>query len=790
MSVVLSLFANLRTGTLTDATGGELLLPDHVLGDTRTYSLRFLALDETNTLVEQDLRIRNLNVSVGKIMAPPASGQFSIKIEGTEVGPIDWDATISEFVTAVNAVEAVALSELGAPACWLVSFTQQTELAVVTGDVNTLSPESLVRIRRKQRAGRIWYEIRLIQEPLAWNVDGFERKLAPAPSVERLVTGAPSSGEADAVNEIQRIYYPPEFRGTYSLRWALKTTRVLGPQDGPADIAAALNAMYSDKAERFRVSNVETNYEHVEFVGELAGAEQSIIEVIVQSFPPGTVHFSIPYDRENLDTELRNPLDADGNVVNFIDTTLEIEAEVLDDEQDPEDEETPGKIVTLCQHPIRIVREQKWKELTAVRVVDFLVPGAARDYVQATTDQILYAAPGFSQVIGNGTLKEFTITHTLNTRKGIVAVYVNDANRRTLQFGGEYIYSFPSNSAIALTFAVPPASNGVEVLFMALQDGAFYNAHTHTKSQIVDLESDLASIVSRLQALEAYLPEASPARDLPAPGSIDLELPKRTLVIPSKTASDAQPVDETKLSLYKGQKLLPAIHDASVDDLNALPLPSVSTAAGKVYRNNTGSAITLPLRSGIDRPIVAAGEFFGSDGRQLYRLTRRGTSNSYFPRDFETTLWQTFVKEGELRVKWRVYVDCELKVRTLAANTAMQARIVLEFGTATAQSSPNPTALNLRDIEWNTTPLLSEQIIVMPTPRLVRFGAQVRRTADATFEALGQLYGSTIAAGAVPTSANLALRARLVDLDPVDTVTRPTGLLHVISSGKLTIDKP
>lgn len=795
---VLALFANLRTGKLTDSTGGDASLPDMVLGDTRRFTLRTLDVNDAGELIERDLRIRTLTATVGKVIAPPKTGEFSLKIEGVEVGPFTPDTTIEEFAQGITGTQAVAKSELGAPACWLVSFTNQTALAVIEGAVNSLDPESLVRIRRKIRSGRLWYEVRLIQAPLAWNVDGHTRVLAPPPSVDRVITGAEASADAEEINELQRIFYPPAFRGTYFLKWDLKQTRLMGMQDGPSDIADALNAMFADKAERFRVTNAEANYEYVEFVNALGGAPQPKIEVQVNSFQPGILTFDLPFDRENLDEALRDPRDEDGKLLDFIEAPLEIEAEILEADQDMEDLTVPGRIITLCQQPLKVVREQKWNELTAVKVVNFLKPGNPRDYVEVTADQILFATPGFKQALGNGELKEFTLNHPLNTRDGIAVAFENNAQRRALRFGTEYTFSCPSDGAVALTFTEAPAVNGVVIVFIALGPGGFFQAHTHTIGQIVGLSELLAALAARVAALETYIPDAAPTRELPDPSTIEIALPKRTFLVPDKNGGEAPSLDGDGKSttVWKAAKLLPAIHDATIDAFAALPLPPVLDAKGKVFRNDTGNDLPLSIRVSKAKPIVAKadgdtpGGYFGSDGRQLYRLTRRGETNSFFATDLESLLWQTFVKERELRVKWRLLADCKLAIRTLVANTPMQARLVVEFGTATSEGAPAPTALNLRDVVWNAVPLLDEQLIIMDTPREVKYGFQLWRRDVAAFDATGILYESSIVAGATPTSANLALRARLIDLDPVDPVPRPTGLIHVVSTGSITIEKP
>ena len=75
-------------------------------------------------------------------------------------------------------------------------------------------------------------------------------------------------------NEVQALIVPADFKGTYYLRWDFRTTKLLRIEDGPQEIAAALNRMFTGGAGRFDVSNPEANHAYIEFTGELGSAWQ------------------------------------------------------------------------------------------------------------------------------------------------------------------------------------------------------------------------------------------------------------------------------------------------------------------------------------------------------------------------------------------------------------------------------------------------------------------------------------------------------------------------------------
>ena len=198
-------------------------------------------------------------------------------------------------------------------------------------------PISFVRVRQFKQLGVWWFECRLIQAPLAFN-SGHERVLPVPPTVRRIRTGSAGSETEPPVNELQALHLPPDFRGTYFLRWNYRISKLLGIEDGPDEIAAALNAMF-EKGKRFEATNPEPDNAYVEFIGELGGSPQPLITVEVNTFAPGVLTFTLPLDRAEMAAALR--------AVAEIEVPFEVEAEIVDDGEDIADPAVPGRIITL-----------------------------------------------------------------------------------------------------------------------------------------------------------------------------------------------------------------------------------------------------------------------------------------------------------------------------------------------------------------------------------------------------------------------------------------------------------
>ena len=746
-------------------------LSPFVLGDQLRCSLRTYERSESGDLRERDLRVRTLRASIGRVLTAPTAGSFKLWIGDTDTAEINFDATAEVFKTAAQGSGIIDTVESPAAGTWVVKTTRADSEGPwpITVHTNKLGPISFVRVRQFKQFGVWWFECRLIQAPLAFN-SGHERVLPTPPSIRRIRAGDNGSETQPPINEIQALHLPPDFRGTYFLRWNYRISKLLGIEDGPDEIAAALNAMF-EKGKRFEATNPEPDNAYVEFIGELAGSPQPLITVEVNTFAPGVLTFTLPLDRAEMAAALR--------AVAEIEVPFEVEAEIVDDGEDIADPAVPGRIITLFQQPVKVVREQIWEEMETVQRIDWLRPPQPRDYIPFTPDQIIVGVQHYVAVFGDGEARSFSFPHNLGTEAFHLTVREN-------QSGGKVLDGFEATIASAndltLDFAEvepPPALNSLAIVISSAGPRSAFLAHTHTMAQILGLLDALAGVYARLEAIEDLLPTPNLLTRRESV-SQDIEIPDFTDVFPSARL----PVDFDPKSLSEGKAdklprpagLLPAIHDATVVPI-AVPLPRPEPSAGNVFQNTTNVPLLVPGGLGRRGGYLDPQGYAGSDGRVWYRLTRAAQTNSFYPLDFERELFLLHINEAMWQADGRFSVEFDLELQLFVANTRAQFLVVIEAGTAPGQGTPSPVSENLADVVWQPAPLLSQRIIVSGLKLKHHFGAIIKRSLDNVISAERKLYiaWSACPANSVPQSPGFVLRARLIQFDTENSVRGAKG---------------
>ncbi len=746
-------------------------LSPFVLGDQLRCSLRTYERSESGDLRERDLRVRTLRASIGRVLAAPTAGSFKLWIGDTDTPEINFDATAEVFKTAAQGAGIIDTVESPAAGTWVVKTTRADSEGPwpITVHTNKLGPISFVRVRQFKQFGVWWFECRLIQAPLAFN-SGHERVLPTPPSIRRIRAGDNGSETQPPINEIQALHLPPDFRGTYFLRWNYRISKLLGIEDGPDEIAVALNAMF-EKGKRFEATNPEPDNAYVEFIGELAGSPQPLITVEVNTFAPGVLTFTLPLDRAEMAAALRG--------VAEIEVPFEVEAEIVDDGEDIADPAVPGRIITLFQQPVKVVREQIWEEMETVQPIDWLRPPQPRDYIPFTPDQIIVGVQHYVAVFGDGEARSFSFPHNLGTEAFHLTVREN-------QSGGKVLDGFEATIASANDLTLdfpevepPPALNSLAIVISSAGPRSAFLAHTHTMAQILGLLDALAGVYARLEAIEDLLPTPNLLTRRESV-SQDIEIPDFTDVFPSARL----PVDFDPKSLSEGKAdklprpagLLPAIHDATVVPI-AVPLPRPEPSAGNVFQNTTNVPLLVPGGLGRRGGYLDPQGYAGSDGRVWYRLTRAAQTNSFYPLDFERELFLLHINEAMWQPDGRFSVEFDLELQLFVANTRAQFLVVIEAGTAPGQGTPSPVSENLADVVWQPAPLLSQRIILSGLKLKHHFGAIIKRSLDSVMSAERRLYTawSACPADSAPLSPGFVLRARLIQFDTENSVRGAKG---------------
>ncbi|MEA3212254.1 MAG: hypothetical protein QOE70_5311 [Chthoniobacter sp.] len=787
--VALPLYAETISGNLVTSEGSAFALPNGKLGDTWICSLRFLEKQE-DAAVERSLNVAGIKAAIGPVLAAPTSGKFKLKLgEGedeTTTDEISYGSTAEEMLAALGTGVGLSCSKPDA-GCWVVRLTDDGEnaapLAAADESVsgfNTLSPQSFVRVRQYEEGGVWYHEIRLIQTPYAF-ADTSETVLPEPPEATRVLAGVEETPTEPPLNEIQKLFVPVEFAGTYYLTWGGRRSAVLGSGAGIDEIAEALNGMFDDGAERFKVTNPEKRYAYIEFVGALKAAPQSLIAVEVNTAAAGALTFRLPLDRPALHAALRTE--------KTVTTVFEIEVRYIGADEEIENADTIVRRLTV-QSDVKLVRELIYDELALIPSHNWLRP-YRRSYVPFSPDAVITGSQYARFVIGDGESEEITITHGMATDEiANVLVRENVSGGRVLG-PGEFNLSIDSEDEITLSFHPAPANNSLVVIISTINNVATFQDHQHRIGQIIGdtdgaqtLRQELNALSARLTAIESLVTITGGLSKTEAKDEdLATDLPKRTELFPGRYASI--PDLNSKL---KAAGLLPAIHDAAVTAFTTLPLPDAADFAGSVFYNDTGAAITIPGGLGRRAADLADGGFFGSDGRLWYRLTRNDATNSYFPTDFERELWMLAINDKMLRPGFVFRVDGDLKIRLAAATTRMQCLLVIEIGEAPSQGTPSPTSLNLQDVQWDTeTPLLEQRIIIGDVEQKHSYGAAVAISATATVTGTKFIYGASAAADNAPSSGNFVIRARLKDFDTENSIPGAKGLIWYESTGKSDI---
>ncbi len=603
----ITLNADLTTRKFTSPDGGTAEFPLFVAGDELRFKLRLWDRNADGERVETKLFLKGLKANLGRTVKPPTSGTFKINIGGA--GPwLDFSTTSSaqefvDFFAEHNIVVALDEVTIPAPCLWVMKtdVADSEDAPAVIVEENKLTPLSFVRIRSYEEVGVWWFEIRLIQTPVAWS-DTHEVVLPAPPSVRRLREGGSESSADDIkINELQSLTLPENFRGTYTLKWDMRETGVLGINDGVEQIAARLNAMWSDGKTRFAVTLVVANEAFIEFVGPLGDASQELITTEVQSTESGLPNFTMSLKRPTVYQALR--------AADSVELPFEIELAAVDTEADIEDSEAVAQIITLKQPTgIILYDEGIYPELEASEAIDWARPPAPKDYIPFTEDQVITGTQNYSQAVGNGAAIVFAITHGLGTETlAHVAVRENFAGGLLLSQGVDYTVTVEDANNVEVTligdFASPaPSASALIVTVLAAGPVAAFQSHTHTIGQITGLQDALELIGERLTSIEEKLPTTPPTTPEVLGGETkSFTLPDSTDIVPGRWAAELDLDAEIKTGANlppRGNALVPAIH-AETRRTSTVTVVAESTG---LYGNGLFFDISAP--SGVELRVV------------------------------------------------------------------------------------------------------------------------------------------------------------------------------------------
>lgn len=633
------LYLNLTSKTASESlTGARFRFPIVSFGEDLTISFRLLRR-LGSTLSEVTRTITAVRCSIGRVDARPTTGNWGFEIgasSGDIVSSVDVAVSATDLATAINAIAAPSHG-LGTASCtyangsWFVTFANETTatygsaIAIDPLSTNSLDPTAFVQHSTFSRNGYWVHELRLVQTPVAFT-DESSLDLPDPPTIAR-VTGGETTSDV-AINEVQSIYIPPNFRGVYQIARGLTKTALLDIRDGVTQIQAALDPLADDGGE-FSVTLLTDDKALIEFGGDMGGTGHDLLTVSVFSSPPGDPTFTIPLTSAALAAVLRE------STAETVKLPIEIEA-VMEDE----DDDSITYTRTLLSDEIEIRREVAAEGVALSAPPNFLRPPLPERYIPYDYSQVSTGQLHYSVSAGDGTSNDISVAHNLDTENAGVIIRENVAGGAILVNGTDYTVALDNDNSLTITPAATVASNAWRITVLGLEQTSAFDPHTHPIGEITGLQAILDDLGARVTDLEDRSGGgAITVRDDGDTGSSALwELPKHFEVFPTrKTITDTglRLIDLDLKQLGRSKGLLAAVHSATVTSMTSA-LPISSDHIGKVFENTSSSTIRLTGGKALSSPEIAPGEFAACDGRVWYEVKRYGDHAS--GTDFTTVI--------------------------------------------------------------------------------------------------------------------------------------------------------
>jgi hypothetical protein len=624
------------TASLQD--NSSIAVPTLVAGEDLTFRVKFKqsregASDEIRPVVTA------MKAVLGEVDLRPISGDLKIEIGGEETALFTFDPSEEDAETPAtlfqnilkDAIEDLAsITEVSVEKrfeSYIVCFLDNPAIQrVIEVTHNTLFPGAFLRIREYLRGGKYFYEFRLVKAPVGYS-NTFELGTGPLPKITTLRDG----GEVDEVkwSEIQKLFVPPSFTGTFRLKRGEIRTDPLSKDSTLEDVSSAIDVL-KDPGGSFTVTLPIDNNLYIYFEGDMLGINQDEIEVEIFDAPPEehVISFSTK-------TRGMAELMMEANQVILI---LEVYAYL----EDLEDSNISRWHCVLRQQ-VGFREAVEWDELAVAPEVDWLNPPTLVHYNVFSPNQVSNGQIHYSTTIGNGSVSSFVITHGLDTPFVDVIILENTTPGDKMVEGTDYVWSRNSEDQVTITWLTGvPLADQYTVTILGLAQTSFFDEHTHVINDVEGLQEWIDSVEQRFAQLNVNTGGGTSSET----GSDGEEAARWQLPIvwelyPSRvqpTRPDMGLISEVNLSerdenekliINRGRGLFPAVHDATVSALpNPLPDPGPSYV-GNVYENRTNDDVILPGGYGNRAVTIKDGEYAACDGRAWYPVTPHARYNGY-----------------------------------------------------------------------------------------------------------------------------------------------------------------
>jgi hypothetical protein len=308
-------------------------------------------------------------------------------------------------------------------------------------------------------------------------------------------------------------------------------------------------------------------------------------------------------------------------------------------------------------------------------------------------------------------------------------------------------------------------------------------AHTHTIAQVVSLQDQLNSLGSRLASVEDILPATGISSSSSVTQPYEIPVSARQSVMFTNglgTWGDTDSILQiSAVPSVQAPQLLEAL-SVTVGTAASVALPTVTTV-DIVRAYTSGLNILVPrigLIPGSRLPTGVAYIAAESTRSLVYQVDNYSSGRTYYPKAYEATLFEIPINDKLFRAGTTAKLQWNLNVQSKAANATAQWYCIVDVGTITTVSTPATQTGNISDITWNSTPILSQQLIVTGEPVKHGMGVEILATSATQMDANYMTYGIWASATTgKPSSRNFILRGRLANFDVIDTQGDARGWL-------------
>ena len=765
------LYGNLSTKTASySIKPGTIDLPKVVNGDTFTVAVR---LTETadGTTVATTPSISYARLAYGPVDVAPTSGSFKVLVNAVTSSVITLGSSAASVAAVFNSIAAVTgWSVREDQGSYIVSRTASyAATSGITIVANELIPESFVRVTSYSDGATFYQELRPMQSPLAY-VSSFALLVPPAPTITRVVTGYSNETTGVSVNEVQRLYVPPQFDSVFQIFKGTDRTQLLSKDDGAPEIQAALVSGVATvgSGALFLVTNPKSNTADIEFAGTMAGETQDLLTVVVPESPQGDLTFDLDLNTQGMlaglrgDFEVTHPLTCEVGINYGTAATPDIH------------------YITVFQQNLTVQADGAWAGLAAAQRINWLNPPQPVNYIPFTTDQVITGIQSFTAVVtGTG---PWTVAHNLGTEAIHVTLRENISSGYLLGNDIDFNVQTATSQSIVvtkITGTVPTA--GWAVMISSAGPTSAFLAHTHTVAQVVSLQDLLNSLGSRVTNLEnnaiPFTLTSSSTTTIP----YEIPVTNRQSVLFSNNlgvwGQTGSLLEITSVPSAQAPQLLPAL-SVTVSTAASSAIPTATTV-DIVRAYTSGLNILVPRIGLIPGARLPSGvAHIGAEASRglVYQVEPYGSARTYYPKPYEVPLFEIPLNDKLFKAGTKAKMQFDLYVQSKGANATGQWFCIVDVGSVTSVATPSTQSDNITGITYNATPILAQRLLVTGESIGHDLGVEVLATTATIMNANSYAYGvwSPVSASA-PSNRNFILRGRLANFDILDNQGDPRG---------------